>query len=180
MKRGFPSGAGGTLGAAVAIGLLWLSSSQAQEAQGSEPVKSAATIAADGLLEFPHVRVVTPDEVVGSAPEALGQAASVAFIDPLTGRLTSAPDGENPAAEMFSPIVSINDSHSGLFEVPSPLGGFKLDVQGRFRSALMAAIVSGTLHIGHAQPTAVVSPPLETTSTASEETNHQAAMEGER
>lgn len=94
------------------------------------------------------------------AKPAAGGAGLVAFVDLQTGKLV-----EPSAADMAAFALSLelqnamNFSFDGLTEVPLPGGGYKVDLQGRFQSPLLATVgKDGKLQMGHP----VAAPPVPT------------------
>src|SRR5205823_1768872 len=84
-----------------------------------------------------------------SARDTVGQAGQRIYIDPRTGRLTGAPADARAAQEEMQEFA-LSTSHEGLVETPLPGGGSMVDLQGRFRSPLIATVgVDGKLTIDH-------------------------------
>ncbi len=63
-----------------------------------------------------------------------------AYRDPVTGERVGPPPGAVPPPMTEMQRSALSRSHAGLEEVPSPTGGggFRVDLQGRFRNALVA------------------------------------------
>ena len=61
------------------------------------------------------------------------------YRDPVTGEFVD-PPAEAPAQVSLPPDAALSTSSEGLVETPSPVpgGGVIVDLQGRFRSPLMA------------------------------------------
>ena len=76
-------------------------------------------------------------------PAAASQGGMTVHIDPKTGAILKEPAPDSVPLQL-SPREqnALSTSHEGLVEVPSgvPGGGFKLDLQGRFQSPLIATI----------------------------------------
>jgi hypothetical protein len=82
-----------------------------------------------------------------SAADALGGGVSEGgmkgYIDPNTGAIIEAPAPGTPALPLSAQERNaMSTSHEGLVETPSPTpgGGFKLDLRGRFQSPLVGVI----------------------------------------
>jgi len=69
-----------------------------------------------------------------------GAAAMRIYRDPQTGEVGAPPAGAPSAEELESLGDAFSTSSQGLVETPSPVqgGGVKVDLQGRFRSPLVA------------------------------------------
>ena len=81
-------------------------------------------------------------------PHAVQAGGMRAYADPRTGALRGSPPPGTapPAAAAFS------RSSSGLVETRGRGGGVMVDLQGRFKSPLVATVApDGTVHIGHGQ-----------------------------
>lgn len=109
---------------------------------------------------FVHAQEVpVPESTVSQPAQALqpsspGSAGMRIYIDPDTGEIGRPPAGSR--AGVLEPAFST--SSQGLVEEPSPESGIMVDLQGRFRSPLMATIgPDGKLSIGHHIP---VHPPI--------------------
>jgi hypothetical protein len=77
-------------------------------------------------------------------------------IDPQTGRFTEPPPGTVPPAGPPAAEAARSTSGVGLVEVPSPTpgGGVKVDLQGRFQSPLVGTVgPDGKVRIEHLHPT---------------------------
>jgi hypothetical protein len=90
-------------------------------------------------------------EKSAAAPE--GASGLTIHIDPQTGAILSAP-GPSSVPLQLSPQLrnALSTSHEGLVAVPSsvPGGGVKVDLQGRFRSPLIATVgADGRLKTQH-------------------------------
>ena len=86
----------------------------------------------------------------GEPTDASAQSGMRAYADPRTGTLRSTPP---PGTAMPAP-AAFSRSGAGLVETRAPDGGVTIDLQGRFRSPLVATVgPDGTLHIDHGQPT---------------------------
>jgi hypothetical protein len=77
----------------------------------------------------------------GAAPVAAalpqGSAGMTVHKDPVTGRFVPVPEGPRDSlSKELSDAMSM--SQEGLVEVPSPGGGFKVDLRGRFQQAVTA------------------------------------------
>ncbi len=88
------------------------------------------------------------DVAVHAVPSGTGGMR--AYADPRTGALREQPmpgEPKPPATAAFS------RSAVGLVETPAPGGGIMLDLQGRFRSPLVATVApDGTVRIDHETP----------------------------
>ena len=73
----------------------------------------------------------------GPAGAGEGSAGMRVYIDPVTGEFA-----EPPAGAVAAPSAASSTSDAGLVETPSPVpgGGVSVDLQGRFRSPLIATI----------------------------------------
>lgn len=79
-------------------------------------------------------------------PTPHGTAGMRIYVDPDTGEVGVPPAGSQAAV----PDAAFSTSSDGLREVPSPESGSMVDLQGRFRSPLMATIgPEGKLNIRH-------------------------------
>lgn len=69
-------------------------------------------------------------------------AAQRAVVDPRTGRLVKEPPA---SGVVLSPQMreALSDSSEGLVEVPWGRGGFRVDLEGRFQSAVIAVVDDG-------------------------------------
>jgi hypothetical protein len=77
------------------------------------------------------------------------QSGMRAYVDPRTGALQNTPP---PGTAMPAP-PAFSRSGAGLVESRRPDGSVMIDLQGRFRSPLVATVTpDGTLHIDHGQP----------------------------
>jgi hypothetical protein len=81
--------------------------------------------------------LVPDDEQPAGAVE--GAAGMRIYRDPVTGELRD-PPAEAPAQVSLPPYDALSTSSEGLVETPSPVpgGGVMVDLQGRFRSPLIA------------------------------------------
>jgi|GEM_PF-2429775 len=80
-----------------------------------------------------------PQAAVAQAAAALpqGSAGMTVHKDPVTGRFVPVPEG--PAGSLPKELSdAMSMSQDGLVEVPSPGGGFKVDLRGRFQQAMTA------------------------------------------
>ena len=123
---------------------------------------SSASIAAGGLVAWGLLTIVIGDQQPASSeppaqPVATTTAQATAgwraYIDPETGELTDPPAG---SAASQSEAAAFSTSHAGLRERPSPVpgGGMMVDLQGRFRSPLVATRgADGKLTIHHPDTT---------------------------
>ena len=69
-----------------------------------------------------------------------------AYADPRTGALRGTP----PPGTVPPPAAAFSRSSSGLVETRGRGGGVMVDLQGRFKSPLVATVgPDGTVHIGH-------------------------------
>jgi hypothetical protein len=78
------------------------------------------------------VAALSASAALAGPPTGAGMRA---HVDPQTGARVAAPPAAPAAA---SP--SLSRSAAGLVEVPHPSGGFVVDLQGRFRSAVRATV----------------------------------------
>ena len=83
-------------------------------------------------------------------PDTAAPAAGMrAYADPRTG----APRETPPPGESIPATAAFSRSGSGLAETPGPRGGVMVDLQGRFKSPLVATVApDGTLRIEHEPP----------------------------
>jgi hypothetical protein len=106
------------------------------------------------------VRVIGGVVLIGLAAGGAGAAdvAAVpsgtggmrAYADPRTGALRERP---LPGEAKAPPTAAFSRSAVGLVETPAPGGGIMLDLQGRFRSPLVATVApDGTVRIDHETP----------------------------
>jgi hypothetical protein len=90
-------------------------------------------------IQAPSSATLAPehDEQPDGAVE--GAAGMRIYRDPVTGELRD-PPAEAPAQVPLLPDDALSTSSEGLVETPSPMpgGGVKVDLQGRFRSPLIA------------------------------------------
>ena len=81
-------------------------------------------------------------------------AGLLAFVDPVTGKLFEPPPAD--VEEMLRSAsfrAAVSTSHDGLTEVKRPTGGYGLNLQGRFRSAVVAVVgPDGKVRMGHPAP----------------------------
>lgn len=70
--------------------------------------------------------------VAPAATDSAGGAGMLAFIDPQTGRLTSAPSDEQRAAMRTALADLLNESAEGLTAVQHADGRLSMDITGRF------------------------------------------------
>ncbi len=83
---------------------------------------------------------------------ALGRAGIVVHIDPQTGRPTTRPSAGQSAAAAAALKAMANRSSTGLVEQPGPAGGVMVNLQGRFRSPVVAQVGSdGKVSVEHAR-----------------------------
>ncbi|QGM96090.1 post-PEP-CTERM-1 domain-containing protein [Methylocystis parvus] len=109
------------------------------------PAQSA--LAADELA-----KPAESDQAVLDAP------GMKAFVDPATGKLVSAPSGNNALPLSAAEKNAMSTSSAGLHEEvnPSTAGGYQVDLQGRFQSPLQAKIdANGKLMTYHPHPFAM-------------------------
>lgn len=96
-----------------------------------------------------------PAEKPVSIPE--GASGMKVYIDPQTGAILKRPaPGTVPLKLSPQHQNAFSTSHQGLVEVPSsvPGGGFKVDLQGRFRSPLIVTIdENGKVKMQHLEET---------------------------
>ena len=126
--------------------------------QSRKGIVTSASIATGGLIALGLLTILIDDQPPSSSgppaqPVATTTAQATAgwraYIDPETGELTDPPAG---SAESQSEAAAFSTSHAGLRERPSPVpgGGMILDLQGRFRSPLVATRgADGKLTIRH-------------------------------
>ena len=93
--------------------------------------------------------IVAPASAQNATPNSPGQPAPagtsgiIVHIDPQTGAILKEPaPGTVPLQLTPKETAAMSTSHEGLAEVPSavPGGGVKVDLQGRFRSPLIANV----------------------------------------
>ena len=84
-----------------------------------------------------------------SADAAAGQSSGMrAYADPRTGALRDTP----PPGTTAPMPAAFSRSGAGLVETRAPGGGVMIELQGRFKSPLVATVApDGTLHIDHGQ-----------------------------
>ncbi|MDX1384018.1 MAG: hypothetical protein R3190_10275 [Thermoanaerobaculia bacterium] len=80
-----------------------------------------------------------------SAPTAAeatssGRTGVRAWVDPDTGTLSVPPPGALAREQPFALRDGLGRSSAGLYEVQLPNGAIKVDLQGRFRSAVVATV----------------------------------------
>lgn len=83
-------------------------------------------------------------EQVGNETPDLGAGKALTggrwiHVDPDT-RESGVPAHENSLSAAVSSDPALSTSHQGLVEVPAPGGGVMVDLQGRFRSAVIARV----------------------------------------
>src|SRR5690242_12076903 len=78
----------------------------------------------------------TPTKKSAAAPTH--QSGVRVYVDPQTGRRTSqpTPEARRAAAAIDAQNPAFNHSSEGLVERPLPGGGFIVDLEGRFQSAV--------------------------------------------
>ena len=110
----------------------------------------------------------------GNAAKVSARGAGLmAFVDPATGKLVEPSAADLAAFFARNPELrkALSTSTEGLTEVPLPGGGYKVDLQGRFRSTIVATVgPDGKPRLGHL----VVTPPQPVTATPAR------AAEGDR
>jgi hypothetical protein len=85
--------------------------------------------------QVPQATVAEAAPVAAVLPQ--GSAGMTVHKDPVTGRFVPVPEGpKDPLSKELSDAMSM--SQEGLVEVPSPGGGFKVDLRGRFQQAMTA------------------------------------------
>lgn len=95
----------------------------------------------------------------GEKPAAVpgGASGMMIYVDPQTGTFLKEPAPGHVPLELSPQLQNaLSTSHEGLVEIPSsvPGGGFKLDLQGRFRSPLFGTIdANGKLKMQHLKET---------------------------
>ena len=116
-------------------------------------------------LAVPLAAATPGDEPPASIPSpptpraTLPQGGLVALV-PGTEVGDAAPEEALLALEL---APSLSTSAEGLFEEELPNGGFRVDLQGRFRQVVFARLeASGELSVSHEIPAVEVSPPLAT------------------
>jgi hypothetical protein len=83
---------------------------------------------------------------VGAPTPASGPSMR-AYVDPATGKLLKKPP---PGARVPPATAESSRSSQGLVEEPVPGGGVKVDLQGRFRSPLVATVrPDGSVGVRH-------------------------------
>ena len=122
--------------------------------QSRKGIVISGSLAAGGLVAWGFLTILTGDQQPASSESPAQPVATTtaqatagwrAYIDPETGELTDPPAG---SAVSLSEAAAFSTSHAGLRERPSPVpgGGMILDLQGRFRSPLVARYVAGSEH----------------------------------
>ena len=87
-----------------------------------------------------------PDLLEGAQEEAEAPASTAAaagltvYKDPVTGRLMPIPPGELRHLLTEDVRRATSMSHEGLVETASPGGGVMVNLQGRFRSVMVATV----------------------------------------
>ena len=124
----------------------WPQYDTAQIAASAQPVLSEETQIESGA-NVPEPPANKHDVVPG------GASGIMIYVDPRTGAIRKEPAPGTVPLQLTPEIQNaMSTSHQGLREVPNALpgGGFKLDLQGRFQSPLLAAIdAGGQLRIQH-------------------------------
>jgi hypothetical protein len=117
---------------ALALSLFCAGGIQPTLAAEWQPTSAEATQAPSSATPVPE-----RDEQPAGAVE--GAAGMRIYRDPVTGELGDAP-AEAPAQVPLPPDDALSTSSEGLVETPSPApgGGVMVDLQGRFRSPLIA------------------------------------------
>jgi len=85
---------------------------------------------------------------VEAAPPA-GAAGMTVYKDPITGRLLPIPPGELQDLLTDEMKSAVSMSQEGLAETAAPGGGVMIDLQGRFQSAMQAAVDADGKVTGH-------------------------------
>lgn len=130
-KHAFTAAVAGAL--AVAGGVFWL---LASGPSGERPTADAATVRTP----------VTPtgDVAARPAPGDPGQAGIKAYLDPETGKLLAGPPAEEAEADpaRLAPTAEewINTYGKDLVQQPLEQGGYMVNLEGRFRSAVTVTI----------------------------------------
>ena len=86
-----------------------------------------------------------------------------AYLDPVTGQWVTPPPGlRRPLILGARTKAALATSHDGLFQEELPSGGYKVDLQGRFRSALVAHVdEDGNIVLSHEPLPAEARPEVE-------------------
>jgi hypothetical protein len=113
--------------------------------------KEARELSESVIRQQPHENADASERRTAVPP---GQAGQRIYIDPTTGRFIEPPPdvlaAEALAAQADPLNFEMSTSDVGLVEAPLAGGGSMVDLQGRFRSALVATVGSdGKLAIGH-------------------------------
>jgi hypothetical protein len=89
--------------------------------------------------QAPSSATLVPEHDEQRAGAVEGAAGMKIYRDPVTGELGD-PPAEEEAQVSLPPDDALSTSSEGLVETPSPVpdGGVMVDLQGRFRSPLMA------------------------------------------
>jgi len=101
--------------------------------------------------QAPSRATLVPDHDEQSAGAVEGAAGMRIYRDPVTGELVD-PPAEAPDQVSLPPDDALSTSSEGLMETPSPVpgGGVMVDLQGRFRSPLVATQdAEGKIKIQH-------------------------------
>ena len=81
------------------------------------------------------------------SPIGAARGTVKAYVDPATGQLSQNPPPGTFSSERSVSSSDVDDSlrtsSLGLFEVELPSGAIKVDLQGRFQSALVATVTDG-------------------------------------
>ena len=118
------------LGAAVAV----LADGPADRSTAQEAVGAAADQTLGEDTASTAARAVAP-----------GSAGMRAFLDPETGQLLSRPSDDETAlrpsaGERVEPGHWLNTYSADLLQESLPVGGYKVDLRGRFQTAVVATI----------------------------------------
>ena len=110
-----------------------------------QPAPSGETLTGPGTSNTPQ-----PAGKPGAVPAG---APMVIYVDPQTGALLKEPAPGSVPLQLTPQLRNaFSTSHQGLVETPisTPGGGVKVDLQGRFRSPLIATTdASGKVRIQH-------------------------------
>jgi len=103
---------------------------------GAAGATAADPAAAPAAVPAPETQVCSvPAVAAPAAVDPTGGAGLMAFIDPQTGRLTSAPSEEQRQAMRAALAALLNESTEGLVAVRHADGRLSMDVRGRFMHA---------------------------------------------
>lgn len=113
---------------AVALALIGVAVLAAGRPEADSPAELRAPLPSPG------------DENPEVEPTASGVAGVRVFLDPLTGEIRSRPDEGEAVDDPRRLSDRLNTYGGDLIQEALPQGGFKVDLRGRFQSAVVATI----------------------------------------